>query len=195
MWSRYRRLKSSSLDFSQASISFPIISLSIPVARVHSSRVPWFKRPWIAGKSGGIHNNDGTMFDQIVLEIIERVIFRPLDSEYGGRLCSSSTAYTRSPAFGWKRAAHAPLCGRSPVSPMDGTFRRRCRDRESGSDHSLFAPYPTSIVQRLSYPRFSHRAEPGCSAVHHSESQTGLYCPDSTISARRSRVPELRQHP
>jgi hypothetical protein len=58
--------------------------------------VPWFKRPWIAAKSGGIHNNDGTTFGQIVLEIIERVIFRPLyktgfrhlsgDSEYGGRL-------------------------------------------------------------------------------------------------------------
>jgi hypothetical protein len=207
MWSRYRRLKSCSLGLSQASISLPIISLSIPVARLGSSRVPRFKRPWIAAKSGGIHNNDGTTFGQIVLEIIERVIFRPLykagfrhlsgDSEYGGRLCSSSTAYTRSPAFGWKRAAHAPLCGRSPVSLMDGTFRRRCRDKESGSDHSLFAPYPTSIVQRLSYLRFSRRAEPGCSAtaVHHSESQTALYCPDSTISTRRSRVPELRQHP
>jgi hypothetical protein len=69
---------------------------TISIARLRAGRVPWFKRPWIAAKTGGIHNNDSTMFDQIVLETFERVILRPLykasfrhlsgDSEYGGRL-------------------------------------------------------------------------------------------------------------
>jgi hypothetical protein len=33
--------------------------------------------PWTAAKGSGVHNNDGTKFDQIVLVIIERAIFDP----------------------------------------------------------------------------------------------------------------------
>jgi hypothetical protein len=49
---------------------------TVPVAGLRSSRMPWFKRPWIVMKSRGLQNNDSAVFDQITLEIVKQVIFQ-----------------------------------------------------------------------------------------------------------------------